>query len=79
MPALVSAVTVTSPGQLIESVLVDPVKLTVTVKLHVSPVIAVQAIAVLPRGKVEPDGGLQTTPLPPSGLEPQLPEVVGAA
>lgn len=35
---------------------------------------------MLPIGKVEPDDGLQTTPLPPSsGLIPQAPEVVGAA
>ena len=49
----------------------DPVKLTVMEKLHVSPLGEVQKTVVVPIGNVEPDGGLQTTPLP------QLPEGVG--
>lgn len=54
--------------------------MTVTAKLQLSPVGAIQVTTVLPTGKVEPDDGLQTTPLPPSsGLIPQLPDVVGDA
>lgn len=41
-------------------------------KLQVSPLDEVHITVVLPTGKVEPDGGLQTTP------PPQSPEVLGA-
>jgi hypothetical protein len=51
--------------------------LTVTVKVQSPPLWEVQVTAVLPMGKVEPDGGLQRVPLPPSDPVPQLPDVVG--
>jgi hypothetical protein len=65
-----TAAAVTVLGQLIVGALDVPVKLTVTAKLQVSPLCAVQVTVVLPIGKVEPDGGLQTT-------APQLPGGVG--
>ena len=64
---------------MIVSGLACPVDDTVTVNPQVSPVAAVQVTVVLPTGKAEPEGGLQTTPPPPSELEPQLPDVVGVA
>ena len=80
VPALtLSELTVTSDGQVIDSVS-DPELCTVTEKLQLSPVGAVHDTVVVPTGKTEPDGGLQTTPLPPSsGFPPQAPDVVGAA
>ena len=78
VPALkVSEFNVTSDGQVIERAVEVPVNCTVTVKLQLSPVDAVHVTAVFPTGKVEPEGGLQTTSLLPSPLEPQLPAVVG--
>jgi len=78
VPAVtLSELAVTLDGQLMVRAVGVPVNCTVTVKLQLSPVAAVQVTGVFPTGKLEPDGGLQTTPPPPSELDPQLPEVVG--
>ena len=77
VPALTSPVSTTLAGQVIPTAPVVPEKLTTTLKLQESPDGAVQVTVVEPMAKVEPDGGLQTAPAPPSGLE-QLPDSVAA-
>ncbi|MEK6288849.1 MAG: hypothetical protein AABO57_24285 [Acidobacteriota bacterium] len=55
-----SSETVISPGQAIVGVVAARVSFNVTVKLQVA-VPPEQVTVVVPRGSVEPDGGLQTT------------------
>jgi hypothetical protein len=64
---------VTFDGQLIVGCTGGRVSLTVTGKLHSPPARLEQVTAVVPIGKKEPDGGLQST-----GSVPQGPDVVGA-
>ena len=70
VPAL-TPVTVTLLGQVIVGATDDPLKVTVATVLQESPLCVVQVTVVLPIGKTEPDGGLQTT------LPPQSPASVG--